>query len=81
MKPATINGITVPQFEQRDVDFKKFDMQSKNWVNMMLLDYFKNRVCLNCKWYILNRDNKFCGKNRFQIDNPESFSCSALSEK
>jgi hypothetical protein len=80
MKTITINGMRVPQFES------SLGGRAKE-VNEILQDYFKNRVCVNCKFLNVktNPSNpwcvRFCIGMGFHNINPQTFSCQAFEEK
>lgn len=74
----TVNGI--PQFDETN------DKSAASWFNQILRDYFSKRVCVYCKHYRPDYDERgeFCYTLGLTFNsklNPESFSCSAFEEK
>ena len=85
MKPTTINGMTVPQFEETELSDDPVN-QLRSYANSKLRDYFSKRVCVNCSnltYDIYNGKSyayciPFAKSFRGTIAKPESFSCSAF---
>ena len=83
MKPTTINGMTVPSPEHTASHEYKILYEAYQ----QLRDYYKTRVCVNCKFLDVKTkpSNPWCAilhiGMSFHDINPESFSCAAFEEK